>query len=50
MGSFVTAIIERPRHFYALNTPKTSTSSTPKKSEEPLIADLVDADAVQIGK
>src|SRR5690625_1668091 len=30
MGSFVTSIIERPRHFYALNTPTFTTSSTPK--------------------
>src|SRR5699024_338920 len=30
MRCFVTSIIERPRHFYAFNTPETTTSSTPK--------------------
>src|SRR5690625_1475772 len=36
MGSFVTSIIERPRHFYALNTPTFTTSSTPKIPKSPL--------------
>ena len=38
MGSFVTSIIERPRHFYALNTPTFTTSSTPKIPKSLFIA------------
>src|SRR5690625_6646752 len=41
MRCFVTSIIERPRHFYAFNTPETTTSSTPKITKSPLTASLL---------